>query len=170
MIIKLYRKFQDAMQALLGLVLGFLIVIIFAQVIMRYVFHYGLPWSEELCRYLFVWIIFIGCSLGVRDNSEMKIDMLELALHGKARAVLLFIQNVFSLIAATIAFISCIHLLEIGKLSISPNLQLPMYIVYIGPLVGFAMVLLEIVYKIVSPFFKKSDHDEVEMERMGDET
>ena len=51
----------------IGLVLSF-------QVIMRYVFHSSLGWSEELARYMFVWLVFIGISYGAKVMRHIKID------------------------------------------------------------------------------------------------
>lgn len=37
-------------------------VVIFVQVVMRYVFHNSLTWSEEFARYCFIWLIYLGIS------------------------------------------------------------------------------------------------------------
>ena len=50
------------------------IVIIILQVVSRYVLDNSLTWTEELSRYLFAWIIFLGAALGVRDQSHLKVD------------------------------------------------------------------------------------------------
>lgn len=43
-------------------------VLIFTQVVFRYVFNYSLFWSEELGRYTLIWITFIGASIGFKRN------------------------------------------------------------------------------------------------------
>ena len=48
----------------------------FAQVIARYVFESPLIWSEEVARYLFVWIVLIGAAAAVRSNEHFGLDML----------------------------------------------------------------------------------------------
>ncbi len=50
--------------------------VIFFQVIMRYVFNNSLSWSEELGKFLFVWISWIGISIGHRRQEHIKITML----------------------------------------------------------------------------------------------
>ena len=42
-----------------------MVVIIFLQVVMRYVFNNSLTWSEEIARYIFLWQIWIGVSYAV---------------------------------------------------------------------------------------------------------
>ena len=53
-----------------------MVAAIFSQVIMRYVFSNPLPWSEELGKFLFVWISWIGISIGQRRGEHIKIEML----------------------------------------------------------------------------------------------
>lgn len=50
--------------------------IIFFQVIMRYVFNNSLSWSEELGKFLFVWLSWFGISIGHRRKEHIKITML----------------------------------------------------------------------------------------------
>ena len=52
-----------------------MVLIIFIQVIMRYVFNNSLSWSEELGKFLFVWLSWIGISIGERRNEHIKITM-----------------------------------------------------------------------------------------------
>ena len=53
-----------------------MVAIIFSQVIMRYVFNNSLSWSEELGKFIFVWISWIGISIGHRRQEHIKITML----------------------------------------------------------------------------------------------
>lgn len=50
--------------------------IIFVQVIMRYVFNNSLAWSEELGKFLFVWLSWVGISIGARRREHIQITML----------------------------------------------------------------------------------------------
>ena len=49
-------------------------VIIFIQVIMRYVFQNSLTWSEELARYMFVWLVYFSVSFTARRQKHIRID------------------------------------------------------------------------------------------------
>jgi len=52
------------------------IVVITAQVLWRYAFRNALPWTEELARYLFMWITFLGAALAVRDGMHIRVTLL----------------------------------------------------------------------------------------------
>lgn len=53
-----------------------MVAAIFIQVIMRYVFDNSLSWSEELGRFVFEWLTWIGLSLGARVGQHIKITLL----------------------------------------------------------------------------------------------
>lgn len=50
--------------------------VIFFQVIMRYFFNNSLSWSEELGKFLFVWLSWLGISIGHRRKEHIKITLL----------------------------------------------------------------------------------------------
>lgn len=64
-----------------------MVLIIFIQVIMRYVFNNSLVWSEELGKFLFVWISWMGISLGERVGEHIKITLLVTKLKWKAAKI-----------------------------------------------------------------------------------
>lgn len=53
-----------------------MVSVIFFQVIMRYVFNNSSSWSEELGKFLFVWLSWIGISIGHRRREHIKITLL----------------------------------------------------------------------------------------------
>ena len=53
-----------------------MVLVIFSQVIMRYVFSNSLSWSEELGKFLFVWLSWFGISIGAKRGEHIKISML----------------------------------------------------------------------------------------------
>lgn len=76
--------------------LMFSVGLVFVQVIMRYVFHNSLSWSEELARYLYVWQTWIGVSYAARNGSHLRITMLKDRLPAKGQKVLeLFVTVVW---------------------------------------------------------------------------
>lgn len=61
--------------------------IIFFQVIMRYVFNNSLSWSEELGKFLFVWLSWLGISIGHRRREHIKITLLVDKLSPKGKKI-----------------------------------------------------------------------------------
>lgn len=133
-----------------------IVVIMGIQVIMRYIFKSSLKWSEEVSRYLFIWMVFIGMSYGIKRKSHMRIDMLE-HFFPKLRKGLEFLADSCFLIFAAYMIgpgISVIKSLIITGQT-SPAAEMPMYVVYTGLLVGFFLVLFRIVQKYILRFLQR---------------
>lgn len=52
-----------------------MVVVVFAQVVMRYVFNGSFDWADEVSRIAFVWTIFLAIPLGMRDGTHVAIEM-----------------------------------------------------------------------------------------------
>lgn len=55
-------------------ILACIIIVMIVQVFFRYVLNQSLYWSEEIVRYLFVWFVFLGGAIVLRDNDHIGID------------------------------------------------------------------------------------------------
>ena len=51
-------------------------LVVFSQVIFRYVLNQPSPWTEELSRYLFIWISLLGAAFGVMKQSHFGFDLI----------------------------------------------------------------------------------------------
>ena len=78
-----------ALGALMVLCLTLMVVMVFTNVVLRYAFNSGINVSEELSRWLFVWMTFMGSVVALRQRGHLGTDMLvaRLSVRGK-RAVL----------------------------------------------------------------------------------
>ena len=146
---KVFNKIQDAVNAITGILLVIMVFIVFIQVIMRYILGHSLSWSEELTRYMFVWLIYLGVNLGIKGDMQIKIDVLDLALKGKRRKILNIFQHVASLVAIVAAAVGSYYLIQVGFRAISPSLHLPMSIIYVVFPIGFALDFIEVIRRIV---------------------
>lgn len=74
------RRFIDAYCNLIGYLiaamLALMVVLVFGNVFMRYAFNSGFTVSEELSRWLFVWLTFLGAVAALRENGHLGTDML----------------------------------------------------------------------------------------------
>lgn len=64
------------------------VTLIFAQVVMRYVFSNALSWSEEVARYVFIWQTWVGASYAVRKRRHLRVEALVDRFKGFPRKVL----------------------------------------------------------------------------------
>jgi TRAP-type C4-dicarboxylate transport system permease small subunit len=71
--------------ALIALALAIMVVLVFGNVVLRYVFNSGIAISEELSRWLFVWMVFLGAIVGLREHAHLGMDSLVKALSPAGR-------------------------------------------------------------------------------------
>ncbi|PAU78328.1 TRAP transporter small permease [Halomonas salipaludis] len=114
------------------------------QVFMRYVMGASLSWSEEIARYLFIWLIYLGISFGAREMRHIKIDT---ALHlfpSFLRPWVVVLGDVLFLIFSLYIVWTSWSVIErqimLGQTS--PAVNVPMWIVYAAPCVGFALTAI----------------------------
>lgn len=65
-----------AVEALLAALLLAMVLMVFGNVVLRYVFNSGITVSEELARFCFVWLTFIGAVLAMREGAHLGMDTL----------------------------------------------------------------------------------------------
>ena len=119
-------------------------LIIFIQVIMRYVFHSSLTWSEELARYLFVWLVYFSVSFTARRQKHIRIDAAINLYPQKLRPYIDILSEV--VVLAFSVFIAVTGVTVFQKIAwsgqMSPAMGLPMQVVYAAPMIGMALTAI----------------------------
>lgn len=135
-----------------------MLVIIFLQVIARYLFNHSFSWSEEIARFLFVWTVFIGSALIIGDKGHMAVKLLSVKLEGKAAGTVLnVIVELCGLAFILIMIIQGSKMANVMMFQISPALGIPMGYVYsIIPISGFLM-LLYFIKNIIDIFYSNQN-------------
>ena len=126
-------------------------VLLFANVVMRYVFLSPLNWVEETSLYLMVWIVFIGGSIAIRTRGHMAIDLLPLALSPPNRRRLALAVSVASLLFFAVFFwYSLEHTLRVRSINqLTPVMQAPMWLTYLAMPVGSLLMSLRTMQAIL---------------------
>ncbi len=126
----------------LTFLVGLLTVSVFLQVLIRFVFKYPLPWTEEVSRIAFVYSIFIGATIAVRQKAHLNVDFVLVVLpRGIARAVKL-IGTV--LVGIFLAYMTWQGIAFVGAtgVQVTPVMQVPFrYLYLILPSSGALMLL-----------------------------
>lgn len=138
-----------ALRALLGLakisivVISVVMVLVtLAQVVFRYVVAAPLPWSEELARYCFVWIVFLGGAVGLSRGIHLGVDLLVNMLPGPARRGLdALTSGLIAAFAATVIYASY-PVLNMNMFQRSPALGVQMSYIYVAIPVSMALIFL----------------------------
>jgi len=90
---KILGTFSRVVEGVMALLLAVMVVLVFGNVVLRYAFNSGITISEELSRWLFVWMTFLGAIVALRENGHLGTDMLVARLgRGGKRACLVVAQ------------------------------------------------------------------------------
>jgi TRAP-type transport system small permease protein len=88
---------------LVGLLAG-MVAMVFTNVVLRYGFNSGINFSEEMSRYFFVWLTFIGAVLTFREHGHIGVETVVRLLGRRGRVVCLALSNAIILLCAVIIF------------------------------------------------------------------
>ena len=86
------------------LLLGLMVLLVFGNVVLRYVFNSGITVSEELSRWLFVWITFLGAIVAVKEHGHLGTDLVLTKLPPIAQRVCLVISHGLMLFCTWLLF------------------------------------------------------------------
>jgi TRAP-type transport system small permease protein len=93
-LIDLYCRFLDGVIALL---LAIMVVLVFGNVVLRYAFNSGITVSEEMSRWAFVWLTFLGAIVALKEHHHLGSDMLVSRLGVTGKKVCLLIGQALML-------------------------------------------------------------------------
>ena len=84
--------------------LALMVVMVFGNVVLRYGFNSGITVSEELSRWLFVWMTFLGALVAVRNHAHLGTDSLVARLPVKGKKICLGLSHVLMLYLCWLMF------------------------------------------------------------------
>jgi len=140
-----------------GTTLTICVVLVNANVIMRYFFNNPIHWSEEVVTSLFVWTVFIGSSYAYRKHSHLGVDILVNLMPPKMKAVVKSVMSVVELFVLTMLTVVSsqyvYHLIfsRSGKLKVimTDLLRIPKWWTGIAVPIGFGLSAIYSVYFMV---------------------
>ena len=83
----------------IALCLAAMVVLVFSNVVLRYVFNSGIAMSEELSRWLLVWLTFLGAIVALRQHAHLGVDTLVRALPPRGRFICFIVSYALMLYA-----------------------------------------------------------------------
>jgi TRAP-type C4-dicarboxylate transport system permease small subunit len=132
-----------------------MIAVTLAQVVFRYVIAAPLPWSEELARYCFVWIVFLGGAIGLSRGVHLGVDLLVNAMPAPVRRGIDILTNVLiAAFAATVIYAS-LPVLNMNVFQRSPALGVPMTYIYMAIPISMGLIFLICAERVLQFLFSR---------------
>ena len=134
----------EAEAAVLITLVAVMTLIVFLQVVYRYVLIQPLYWSEELARYLFVWVSILGATLALQKRGHFGLDFFYRMLPGQQRRFLQFLIHLFVGIVIFVILIQGVRLVQATILQKSPAMEISMGWAYACLPVGAALMAIHL--------------------------
>ena len=121
------------------LLLSVMTVVVFFQVIFRYVLHSSIPWSEEVSRYCMVYTTFIGVGAGIKAGTHTGVDAFVSFMPEKVKKAVMLIEKILVLVISAVFFKFSLDLVIqlFANGQKSATLFIPIAFAYISMPLGF---------------------------------
>jgi TRAP-type transport system small permease protein len=141
------------MEWMLIAILGLMVILVFGNVVLRYGFNSGIMFSEEVSRFLFVWMVFLGSVLMLHDNGHLGVHTItkKLPLAGKKACKL--ISDIIVLACCVLISIGAWKIIGINMNNIAPVSEIPLGVVYMASMVcsvGMGVLLIGSIYRLLT--------------------
>lgn len=152
------KNFEEVLMVSL---LSAIVVVMTYQIIRRYFFNSSLTWSEEFCRYCFIWTMFIGFSYSIRYAKDLRVDAVVRMLPWNVQHIL----NIFVLLACLTltgylfanSFETVAMVIRTGETS--PGLHLHMKYVYVASVLGYGLGTVRYVQRVIQEIRAKKPEE-----------
>ncbi|MFA7620460.1 MAG: TRAP transporter small permease [Aminobacteriaceae bacterium] len=130
--------------------LAVLVFIVCLQVTMRYFFHTGLTWSEEVARFLFLWLVWLGAAYAAKRRTHLRIEAFTQKLSPNVRRKVDFIALLIWI--AFSAFLTWkgaeLTMILFRRRQLSPILEIKMAWAYAAVPIGAGLMLLRLLAQV----------------------
>ncbi|MCX7786419.1 MAG: TRAP transporter small permease [Spirochaetes bacterium] len=123
-----------------------MIIMVVLQVLFRYVIKVSLSFSEELARFMFIWTVFLGSTIALRQRAHVSIEILVARLPKTTKRWFITLANTLSFVFYLTLIVYGIVMVTHAASQTSPALGLSMGYVYLSvPVSGVLFLLNHIV-------------------------
>jgi TRAP-type C4-dicarboxylate transport system permease small subunit len=132
-----------AVEAVLAMLLLGMVVMVFGNVVLRYLFNSGIAVSEELSRYFFVWLTFIGAIVAMHDGTHLGMDNYVSTLSRRGKLVCLTVCQGLILLCCAMLFWGTLRQHEVNATTTAPVTGMSMIWVFgVGYVTSFFIAVL----------------------------
>ncbi|MGL4441426.1 MAG: TRAP transporter small permease [Bosea sp. (in: a-proteobacteria)] len=122
--------FFKALEMLLVALLAAMVIMVFGNVMMRWFLNDGIQISEEMSRFCFVWLTFIGAVVVMRENAHLGVDAFVSMLGDRGRLICMVLSDLLVLLCCAVFFWGTWAQAPLNATNISPVAGLNMLAVF----------------------------------------
>jgi TRAP-type C4-dicarboxylate transport system permease small subunit len=134
--------FMMICKSLIILMVPVMTIVVFLQVVLRYIFLAPLPWVEEFSKYLLIWISTLGSAYAIRHGLHISVVFLNKRIQGHAKSGITLLIHSLAVSFFAVCLVEGISLASRQSNQLSPALQVPMTWPLLAIPVGFGFMIL----------------------------
>jgi TRAP-type C4-dicarboxylate transport system permease small subunit len=155
-----YLKLMDILDAIVRkiviIITGLMTIMVILQVTCRYVLKNPLVWTEEVARYLMVWMAFVGTSCIIKKWDNIYVDFFINLLKKKPRRIIIMFQKFVVLGLLIYSFYLCVTIFpKVGFYQRLTTVNISMFWAESSMIVGFFLAVLQNIGVILKDLFKQ---------------
>jgi TRAP-type C4-dicarboxylate transport system permease small subunit len=157
---RLIALFFKALEFLIVACLVAMVFMVFGNVVLRYTMNSGILISEEMSRYCFIWLTYIGAMVAMREKGHLGVDTLVRHLPMLGKKICLFLSEVLMLGCNLLFLQGTWRMHELQVTNVSPVVGISMIWIYgIGYVVSIVMAIinLHMLWKLLSGRLEEGD-------------
>ena len=136
-------------------ILGCTVVLMSAQVVLRYIFNAPQAWAEEVGRYLFIWAVFLGAAAAMADDRHIRITVITGRLGRRADAISRMAARVVNILSFSVVLYYGYKLVYINWGAKFYTIRwMPQVFYYLAAPIGLTLMVIFIVYDLYSTLKK----------------
>ncbi len=151
---KIMDKLASCIETIGGIAILMMTLIVLLQIVMRYFFNSPLTWSEEIARYIFIYVTFLGAGILVYERGHLFVEVLFNKIQGKAKNVLQLILDLIVLIFSLYLLWSSRYSMQYAHGSRSTAVQIPMEYIGLSVMIGAVLMILFSLYHVINDIKK----------------
>ena len=126
-------------------------ILLFLQVLFRFVLNLPLAWVEEISLYSMVWLCYFGCSLAIKKREHLKMEIITNFLRPKAKKVfdLIYLVLFFAFAVFVLYHVTLLTADILQRGQVTAVLEIPKWIPYAGVPVAFLLMLIRMIQDFV---------------------
>ena len=153
MLNKLIEGYCKALGLIIAASLALMVVLVFGNVILRYGFNSGITVSEELSRWLFVWLTFLGAIVALKEGAHLGSDTLVSRMPLAIKKLFFLVGHGLMLFVCWLLFKGALDQVIINLETTSAVMEASMAIFYgcgVVTAVSMALILLQKVWRMLT--------------------
>ena len=142
-------------EALIAIIVCIIACLMMMQIILRTFFHSSLAWSDEACRYLFIWAGALGIPYATKKEAHLRMDILPNLVKPLEKPLIVLCDIALIVVAMFMIMPGRGVLVQLANMNqTSAALNIPMYFIYASMWIGLILTVLRIVEKYIKLLVK----------------